>query len=112
MILYRGDDFKKLSLWKGWNVSKPSDLLNYVGKVIPCETYMSTGVSEFGSFSGEVKWIIKAPIGTKGAYVNDISKYFSNNIEFEYIVNRGSKFRIDEVYMKNGIVYIKAKIVE
>ena len=112
MILYRGDTFDKLSLWKGWNVSKPSDLLQYIGKTIPCETYMSTGVSQSGSFSGPVKWIIKAPVGTQGMYINDISKYFSDDIEFEYIVNRGSKFRIDDVYYKNGTTYIKAKIVE
>lgn len=112
MILYRGDSFSKLSLWKGWNVSKPSDLLKYIGQTISCDTYMSTGVSKSGSFSGEVKWIIKAPIGTKGMYINDISKYFSTDVEFEYIVNRGSKFRIDEVYSKHGITYIKAKIVE
>ena len=113
MILYRGDTFSKLSLWKDWNVRNYYDLQNYIGKVVNCETYMSTGVSKEGSFPGEIKWIIKAPIGTKGMYINDISEYFSDKSQFEYIVKRNSKFRIDNVYKdENGVVIIKAKIVE
>lgn len=112
MILYRGDDFRKLSLWKGWKVSNFSDLQSYVGKVVTCDTYMSTGVSEKGSFQGEAQWRIKAPIGTKGMYINDLSHYFDEDIEFEYLIKRGSKFRIDRVYKVGGTTYIDAKVVE
>ena len=117
MILYRGDSFKNLSLWKNMNVQNYSDLCSYVGKTIESTTYMSTGVSKSGSFDGEIEWIIRAPKGTKGVYVNDISDYFYETNEYEYVVARNSKYRIDKVYQKYDSstkkmkTYIEAKIV-
>lgn len=112
MILYRGDTLDKLSLWKGWNIKDVNDLTKYIGKTVVNDSYMSTGVSADGSFDDRtIIWKIKAPIGTQGIYINDISAYYSDDKQYEFIVRRKSEFRIDNVYEKGGKVYIEAKIV-
>ena len=115
MILYRGDKFNYLALWKDMPVKNFDDLCKYVGKTVKCETYLSTGVTKDGSFGGEVKWEIYAPVGTKGMYINDLSEYFKEDIEYEYLLDRNTKYRIDKVYQeKEGnkiITKIKATVV-
>ncbi|NJL71340.1 MAG: hypothetical protein HC888_06870 [Candidatus Competibacteraceae bacterium] len=71
--------------------------------------YTSTSVNPHGAFSGQYKYEIYVPKGTRGAYVDNISV---NPGEAEFMLGRGHKFRIIETgYTPEGLRKIKMEVV-
>jgi hypothetical protein len=93
-------------LWRGANQTEEfADPEALVGKVIQDNGYVSTGLTEDrgGQWAataerhGEVPLLIevRAPKGTKGAYLEDIQTTESGKpSEFEVLLPRGSRFRV------------------
>lgn len=110
-IFYRGDDFGKILKFCGFK--NYESLKNSIGKTFVCKSYLSSGVSEDGAFSGNIKWKIKCDAGKKyGAYINEISHYSKSDMEYEFLFRRNSKIRIDGVKKAyDGTIYLDVTIL-
>lgn len=87
--------------------------------------FMSCGSTKGKGFSGNIKFSIYAPKGTKMLYVEPVSSYgakygvnwqgqeqTSFNHENETILQRGSSFRVTEVKrFKDGNMYVRMEVV-
>lgn len=76
------------------------------GKLVEDKGFFSTTPYVDGGFGGKVNYIIKVPEGSKGVYVDSISR---NKGEQEFLLNCGSKFIIEHVEIK-GTLMKKADI--
>lgn len=109
-IFYRGDNYKQISFWG--LPDNFDELKKRQGTVFTCQNYISTGVSKQGSFEGEIEWNFRCDAGRNyGAYVNEISKYFKYEKEYEFLVKRGARIKINKVWKEKGKTYIDASIV-
>lgn len=97
------------------------------GQVFQNHAFTSTGIAKGTGFSGEVKYEIYAPKGTKGIYAEPQS-YFGNTIsgeelykpgqsyssighEAEVILQRGTEYRITEVTKDSYQLTVKMEVV-
>lgn len=69
------------------------------GAVIKDDGFMSTAMTTSGSFSGELRFEIKVPKGSKGFYVKKLSEYSHEN---ELLLQAGTKMRIDKIEERSG----------
>lgn len=67
----------------------------FVGKEYKDNAFISTSTVDRGFESGGIHMQLYAPKGTKGTYINEISEY--KNIEYEMLLQRGTKFKIIDV---------------
>lgn len=96
MIVYRG--MGSDGLWKALNLGSEKDLIDMVGKDPDClkgvvfseKGFCSCGIRPDKSFGGVVMHT-KVPAGSKGMYVDPISKHYA---ERELLLQRNSSFRI------------------
>ena len=85
-------------LGDGWK----NNLSGQVGKRIVEKGFCSASPYKDGGFGGDVVMYIKAPSGTKGAYIKD---YCANESEKEFLLQRNTEFeikKIDEIKDKWG----------
>lgn len=66
-----------------------------IGKEFTEEGFMSTSLLPLKKFSSGIDMIIKAPKGTPGAYISEISVFPE---EFEFVLGKGRKMKIRDVY--------------
>lgn len=68
------------------------DVENLTGVIVRDRGFMSTSISEV--FGGEIRFVIEAPVGTRGHWVQPFSNHPG---EQEYLLNRDSKIMINKV---------------
>ncbi len=110
-VFFRGDSFSNADLW-GLPELKTNPA-QVVGKTITVDNYISSGISMDGAFDGEILYEITAPKGSKvGAYINEVSAYMKSNIEYEFLIKRKAKLKINNYkYLPNGKLKVYAEIV-
>ncbi len=107
------------------NVDELKDLI--VGNVFKNESFTSTGIAQDAGFSGNVRYEIYCPKGTKGIYAEPQSHYGDTVLrgqlyekgdgynyvgsEAEIIIQRGTEYRIIDVEKSWGNYKIKMEIV-
>ena len=109
-IFYRGDNYEQIVYWG--LPDNFEELKKKEGTVFTCPNYISTGVSKEGSFDDNIEWNFRCDAGKNyGAYVNEISEYFYYKKEYEFLVKRGAKIKINKVWKEGTMTYIDASIV-
>ena len=95
MVVRRGSDIMSLRglLDVSHNIKIEEAKSMFTGALVEDKGFMSTGVSESGGFDSEIEFIIKVPKGTKGVYIESISR---NKNEDELLLNAGTKFIIEK----------------
>ena len=88
VVLYRGTTKAMLGDLKNLPVEQ------WVGKNISDKAFMSTSLLSEGAFNKELNLIIKAPKGSKGAFIGEMSQYPS---EVEVLLNKGQQMIITDV---------------
>ena len=76
---------------------------NLKGAIVQDKGYMSTTPlkSKTNGFFGEIRYEIKVPKGKgRGAWVNPISHYKNN--EWEFLIQRGTRFRVTGAHYDNA----------
>lgn len=92
IFLKRGTDMNAMNhlLGDGWNANVDSQ----IGKIISDKGFLSTTPYEDGGLAGSIKMYIKAPKGTKGAYIKN---YCANENEKEFLLQHGTKLEIKNI---------------
>ena len=89
IVVYRGVGRDALGAFK----DLPNNQL--VGKVLEEKAFMSTSLVPEGCFAKPITYVIKVPQGTKGAFIENLSMYGSQEVEL--LLNRGQKMVIQQV---------------
>ncbi len=140
MYLFRGSDYNGFAGWfegSGFgfddmlelfkNGSK-EDLKALEGMTVQNHAFTSTAIASDSGFSGEVKYKIYAPKGTRGVYAEPQSYYgktvgmnealyktgqnYSNvGREAEVILQRGTEFRITDINKTGSTINVEMEIV-
>ena len=140
MYLFRGSDYNGFAGWfegSGFgfddmlelfkNGSK-EDLKALEGMTVQNHAFTSTAIASDSGFSGEVKYKIYAPKGTRGVYAEPQSYYgktvgmkealyktgqnYSNvGREAEVILQRGTEFRITDIKKTGDTINVEMEIV-
>lgn len=76
------------------------------GKLLVDGAFVSTSLREDSAFSGTML-VLDLPVGTRGAYVGDISTL--QHVEREFLMDKDQAFRVTRVERRNGKRYIYAK---
>jgi SPP1 gp7 family putative phage head morphogenesis protein len=99
IVVYRGiaDNFLK--------GLKPSNL---IGVIITDEAFQSTAILKDKAFKGEIQMQIKVPVGSRGAPVMLIS---SHPEEFEYLLDKETKYVILEATEIGGVLYLIVEVI-
>lgn len=97
ILLKRGTDMNAMNhlLGDGWK----TNINGQIGKIISDKGFLSTTPYEGGGFGGSVKMYIKAPKGTKGAYIKN---YCANENEKEFLLQHGTKLEIKNIEVVNN----------
>ena len=86
-----------------------AELEKLVGTTFEDQGFVSTGAAKGTGFtSHDIMLNIYCPKGTKGAYVDDISKFQGEN---ELILQRGYSYKVTKVEKKNGKIYIDCDLL-
>jgi SPP1 gp7 family putative phage head morphogenesis protein len=86
-------------------------LSEIVGTVQMDHGYMSTSVGNSAAFGGQVQLVVRAPAGTRGAYVEPVSHYGES--ERELILARGTHLYVHAAYKNTkGGWTVEAEVVE
>lgn len=88
----------------------PEDLRSIVGGTYEDRAYMSTSIFERNNFVGSDEYLmrLRVPAGAgRGMYVNDMS---ASKDEYEFILARGSRFRIVSVTGEGGRTVIEMEL--
>jgi hypothetical protein len=125
--LLEGDLFtydQAKSLINNGNINQMKQTL--VGQEFTNHAYTSTGIAKDAGFSGNVKYEIYCPKGTKGIYAEPQSAYgrtardtmyeagkYYNSVggEAEVILQRGTTFRITDVTEEYGTIKVQMEVV-
>lgn len=104
LIVRRGSNTESLngmlgSDFKFNGLTLKDDVEKLKGKVAGDKGFLSTTPFVRGGFGGDVNYIIKVPEGSKGVYVDEISKHKG---EKEFLLNCGSKFLIEHAEIVDG----------
>lgn len=99
-------------------LAKVKSLVNRIqGKEITEKGYMSTSkdesvASDWGGFSGSEMPVVMHLKNTKGAKGVDVSIYDKNTTspQKEVLLARNQKYKIDNISMKNGKIYVDATL--
>ena len=82
---------------------------NIKGAIVRDKAYMSTSADKKSPFTDEIRYEIQVPKGKgRGAFVAPISKFKS---EDEFLLKRGTKFKVLGAVNRNGEVVVKLKVV-
>lgn len=98
----------------GWSAVPPEfrgwpEAQGMVGKTISDPAFLSTSVTgSHHGFSGHVVWIIEAPAGTMGAFVDDFSKFHG---EAEMLLAAGTQLKILGVEQYGDGIRVRARVV-
>lgn len=132
VILRRGTGYSGMdNFFKGVDIDtlktgSQAELENaLVGNTYTDGAFMSCGSSKGKGFSGDIKFSIYAPKGTKMLYVEPVSDYGAKygidwkgekqthfNSENETVIQRGSSFRVTQVKrLPDGKLYVRMEVV-
>lgn len=129
MWFQRGGGLVELKKFGLKNLSNPTDqeIMSLVGAEGNDGAFISTGSARGKGFPGQVLLNIYAPRGTKGLYVEPFSKYgmgaqsdkWDGSLtqhmvghENEFLLQRGTRFKITKVEKSGSQWYIDVEIVE
>ena len=116
-LLERSHVPENVTVWRGTTLktfsqkSILSKLLieDWEGQIIDDKAFVSTSILERGANKDkEVFMEILVPKGTKGLYVNEVSVY--KDLEFELLLQKGTKFHINEVKKENGKTFLQVEV--
>lgn len=83
---------------------------NLKGAIVMDKAYMSTSADKKSHFDGEIQYEIQVPKGKgRGAFVAPISEFKS---EDEFLLKRGTKFKVLGAKNRNGQVVVKLRVVD
>ncbi|MCF0216772.1 MAG: hypothetical protein HUK21_09900 [Fibrobacteraceae bacterium] len=129
-MFQRGDDsylaFQNRFFFAGNQGSFDPDPKTWIGKTFQEGGFMSTGSAKGKGFKKKYIMNIFAPKGTQATYCepfsyygngakrawNGVSAQSSFSQEFETLFQRGTKFKITKVEMKDGHVYLDCEIID
>lgn len=81
-------------------------------QIVEWKGFTSTSV-DYNAVNGDAysMYVIDVPAGKgRGAYVNSLSEY--KNAEYEFLLKRGTKARILDVYQRDGKQFVKLEVLE
>lgn len=130
MWFQRGDDMialKKFGL-SNYNYATDADVKALVGRTGTEGAFLSTGASKGGGFTGKpVIFNIYAPKSTKGMYCEPFSQFGNGSMsagwdgsltqkavghENEFLLQRGTKFKVTKVEKSHGTWFIDLDVIE
>lgn len=107
LLLLRGADISIFSEDVQENIWDNPKML--VGTTFHDKGFMSTSISATnGFYKNGVLFHIKAPKGTKGAFVQPLSEFAS---EYEYLLPRDTTLKITDSYLKGYTLILTAEVV-
>jgi hypothetical protein len=111
-----------VTLWRGGShpeitkaLESGRDIDDLAGMIISDDAYVSTSLNSgaadpFVKWAGDdaIKFEIQAPRGTRGAYI----EYMDDSMEeYEYLLERGTRFEILEASVIDGVRHIVARVI-
>lgn len=94
MVTFRGANLHWTANLLGGTEAQMSDaafLRSRIGKIVTDKGFMSSGTHKDSSWYADVNYTIFARKGTKGMYVDPISR---NKGEYEFLFNRDTEFKV------------------